>query len=382
MSDVAKFTSFHVGTRDGSVLCSCGVAHVIGEDGFGTAPATTAIGNEEVAWVIVRDDAGALMYFTGLGDGNWHTAWAGDSLKAERYPTRYDALAKQDEGNTRGRGAFFGTRIEQHMWCATPAATPASERTPRDSRQSAAAEWVRTTFGDSAMRTSERLARFYEEATELAQSLGADAAFLSRIIDVVYSRPPGVASQEAGGVGLTLLALAEAEGFSAEVSEARELERVLSKSRDHFRARQATKADLGISEPVVASRSTEEPDGAPKPSAWRLIDVAGYSHRIQDDGEDIAIKERDALNAASKRPTDFRIEQLYSETAVATLQARNAELETRLGRQGENFLVLMEYAAGLRERPAFMPARDSDVPRAVAGCRAARTPTPSGGETV
>lgn len=99
------------------------------------------------------------------------------------------------------------------------------------------------------MEPSERIARFIVEAVELAQAEGIAAELVHRIAEVVYARPPGKPIQEVGGVSLCLLAYCEARGISADLCEADEIERVLSKDAEHFRERQREKAALGISAP-------------------------------------------------------------------------------------------------------------------------------------
>lgn len=121
----------------------------------------------------------------------------------------------------------------------------------RDSRQAATAEWVRTTFGAERMAPDERGTRLLEEAVELAQSVGVSQEVAARTVAYVYAQPAGEPAQEAGGVGITLLALCEALAVSADDAEAAELARVLAKSAAHFRARQQVKHDAGLT-PEVA----------------------------------------------------------------------------------------------------------------------------------
>ena len=53
-----------------------------------------------------------------------------------------------------------------------------------------------------------------------------DGKATARLVDHVFSRPPGEVGQELGGVGLTVLALAETVGLSADQEERAELWRV------------------------------------------------------------------------------------------------------------------------------------------------------------
>lgn len=117
---------------------------------------------------------------------------------------------------------------------------------PRDIRQTRVLTWVSDTFGAIATDQHERCARFIEEAIELAQSVGMPGSRVTALVDHVYSRPAGEARQEAGGVGITLLALCEVIGVSADGAEQAEFARVLSIDRERFRARQNVKADAGV----------------------------------------------------------------------------------------------------------------------------------------
>lgn len=117
----------------------------------------------------------------------------------------------------------------------------------RDNRQDQIQKWIEECFGKRAMALEERAARFFEEACELAQSLGLTENELYKIVEVVHSRPAGRPYQELGGCSTTLLACAQALGFSLEKAEKGELKRILETSKDHFRKRQNEKADLGIS---------------------------------------------------------------------------------------------------------------------------------------
>ena len=66
------------------------------------------------------------------------------------------------------------------------------------------------------------------------------------LVDHVFSRPIGTLEQELGGVGISALVLASAAGLSADDAEAAELERVLSKPIEHFRARNDAKVAAGF----------------------------------------------------------------------------------------------------------------------------------------
>jgi hypothetical protein len=116
----------------------------------------------------------------------------------------------------------------------------------RDARQRAVLQWVGDTFGPLALAPYERAQRVLEEAVELGQAEGLTPERARAVVDHVYGKPPGDPAQEAGGLGVTLLAYCEARGLSADGEEVREFRRVLAIDPAHFRARHNVKADAGI----------------------------------------------------------------------------------------------------------------------------------------
>jgi hypothetical protein len=117
----------------------------------------------------------------------------------------------------------------------------------RDDRQKAIVDWGVAAFGIEHMTSlPQRALRFLEEAIEAYQAAGADAAMAHKLVDFVFSRPPGEIGQELGGCGVTLLALANAAGLSADSEEAREVARVLAKPPSHFAERNRQKNDAGV----------------------------------------------------------------------------------------------------------------------------------------
>ena len=115
----------------------------------------------------------------------------------------------------------------------------------RADRQKIVYEWVARCFGTED-DGPERAKRVLEEAMELAQAEGLDEAFAVKLLDRVYARPPGEPYQEAGGLGMTLLAYCAAKGFDADGAERDELARVLGMPTEHFTARGQAKADAGL----------------------------------------------------------------------------------------------------------------------------------------
>ena len=128
----------------------------------------------------------------------------------------------------------------------------------RDQRQAQTHAWCVAAFGDHDARSiPQRGLRLVEEAIETAQACGCDPAMLHRLIDHVYAKPVGELAKELGGLGVTLLALAEAAGVSADEAERQEIERVRAKPLSHFAARNAAKAAAGFHVSAVP-----QPDGA------------------------------------------------------------------------------------------------------------------------
>lgn len=114
----------------------------------------------------------------------------------------------------------------------------------RDERQKVVVEWGTRCFGADHMQDRiVRAARFIEEAAELAQAVGLTKEHAIRAIDHVYSRDPGQPWQEAGGSAVTLMALCDAIGLSADDCERREIARCLSKQPEHFAARNRAKIE-------------------------------------------------------------------------------------------------------------------------------------------
>lgn len=121
-------------------------------------------------------------------------------------------------------------------------------------------QWAREMFGLIALDRVERAARLVEEALELGQAQGLDLITAKRIAERVYTRPAGSAAKEIGQVVMTLEALAENLGISAEVEAQREFIRVSSISRDEWQRRHNLKAEIGIASPCgdVPSLSAAE----------------------------------------------------------------------------------------------------------------------------
>lgn len=108
-------------------------------------------------------------------------------------------------------------------------------------------EWVRRTFGDeAATSTTERISRLLEEAIELAQAEGFTRAQLAPIVARVYGRPAGHRLEEAGAVGVTLLAYCAAVGIDGARAIREELARIYAIAPDVWAKRHARKVREGI----------------------------------------------------------------------------------------------------------------------------------------
>lgn len=93
--------------------------------------------------------------------------------------------------------------------------------------QDRVATWVRSTFGEAAIiDVPERALRLAEQALELTQACGLDAATLHRLVDYVFGRPVGEAGQELGGCMVTLYAMSSALGIDADQALEAELARI------------------------------------------------------------------------------------------------------------------------------------------------------------
>lgn len=121
----------------------------------------------------------------------------------------------------------------------------------RDDRQKKVHDWCVAAFGtEQATSLPQRGIRLLEETVELFQAVGGDAAMAHHLVDYVFARPVGDVFQELGGVGVTVLALAQAAGLSADECEQAEVARVLAKSLDEFKLRNLAKNAAGFNATV------------------------------------------------------------------------------------------------------------------------------------
>ena len=114
-------------------------------------------------------------------------------------------------------------------------------------RQEVVFEWGVKSFGlDQMTSQKQRGLRMLEEAIELYQACCGDKGQAHKLVDYIFARPVGTPAQEIGGVSVTMLALAECIGEDADQCERTEIERVLSKSHEHFAKRNAAKNAAGF----------------------------------------------------------------------------------------------------------------------------------------
>jgi hypothetical protein len=101
-------------------------------------------------------------------------------------------------------------------------------------------KWLEHCFGESTdpLRRERRAHRFVEEALEFAQSVGTTWEDAIQLVDYVFSRPVGEPAQEVGGVMLTLMGAASANGLKVPECAEKELARVWEKA-DEIRAKNA-----------------------------------------------------------------------------------------------------------------------------------------------
>jgi hypothetical protein len=112
------------------------------------------------------------------------------------------------------------------------------------------AEWMKVCFGVTVARDRvERNYRFFEESTELVQSLGMTREECVIMVNYVYDRPVGDPVQEVGGVEVTLAALCDANAILKERAGDDELERISHIDViNKIRAKQSTKP-LNVTSP-------------------------------------------------------------------------------------------------------------------------------------
>lgn len=136
-----------------------------------------------------------------------------------------------------------------------PKTIPGVKTSP--SPQARVSAWVREALGEeSATNVPERSLRTAEEALELAQACGVDAATLHRLVDYVFSRPVGKPAQEIAGTLVTLYSAAAALGVDADAAFEEEYKRICKPEVvERVRRRQAEKREALVAQPPTATPS-------------------------------------------------------------------------------------------------------------------------------
>lgn len=112
----------------------------------------------------------------------------------------------------------------------------------RDERQQLVRDWVQRAFSPilaNPADVKERARRVLEEALELYQSAGGVYTDVAPLAQRTFSRPVGSLEQEAGQVGVTLLALNSLG--SIDMLERMEVRNLLSRPASYYTGRMAFK---------------------------------------------------------------------------------------------------------------------------------------------
>lgn len=113
--------------------------------------------------------------------------------------------------------------------------------------QSRAWKWCSNTFGvRHASSIKQRSVRLAEEAIETAQAGRVPRDMMHKLVDSIYDREPGELQTELSQLGLSILILAEAAHLNLGSGIQNELDRVRSKTRDHWINRNASKNAAGF----------------------------------------------------------------------------------------------------------------------------------------
>lgn len=133
----------------------------------------------------------------------------------------------------------------QEKWAATLRAAPViTAPVPAagvQAFQQRVQPWMMACFGaEISADKAERNHRFFEESTELVQSLGMTASEAHQLVDYVFGRDIGEPPQEVGGVMVTLAALCLANKLDMHEAGEVELARIWTKV-EAIRAKQAAK---------------------------------------------------------------------------------------------------------------------------------------------
>jgi hypothetical protein len=218
----------------------------------------------------------------------------------------------------------------------------------RDDRQRRVAEWCAAAFGaEHQSSVPQRGLRFLEEAIEAYQALSGSPEQAHKLIDYIFAKEPGELSQELGGVGVTLLALAEAAGISADAAEQREFGRVLSKPLSHFHARNQAKNDAGFNALAYPVEALSTLPDTPKREGWSAVVDRGKRYEIGP----LQYTALMAQGMLVREASDFRLstpEELRQDPGSAGVGQPNADA------------VLSVVRASLDAVPSASPKREGE----------------------
>ena len=107
--------------------------------------------------------------------------------------------------------------------------------------------WASAHFPKAYNQRDERIARFFEEALELAQAWGMSKDEVLKFVDVVYSKPVGDDIVEMADAHLCLMALAEFSGNDLDQLSRERFLGSLAKTSDYWKGRQDKKLQNGTS---------------------------------------------------------------------------------------------------------------------------------------
>jgi NTP pyrophosphatase (non-canonical NTP hydrolase) len=112
-------------------------------------------------------------------------------------------------------------------------------------RQESLLAWAVDTFGEVARDPIERSLRLIEEAAEVVQTVGLSKEEVLKVVERVYSRPPGALCNELGGLVMTTECLAEAMGYDLETQADWEYKRITSIPKEQWQRKHKEKVVAG-----------------------------------------------------------------------------------------------------------------------------------------
>ncbi|WP_414451264.1 DUF551 domain-containing protein [Burkholderia sp. 22PA0099] len=227
-------------------------------------------------WIVVSDRLPAPLEWVLAHNGKW-------TGKAAFFPGNDARECWQDE--RREFVELLGPAVTH--WMALPAAPGDAQAEAREPFQARVQPWMLECFGPAiAADRIERNHRFLEEALELVQALGCTAREAHQLVDYTFGRPVGEASQEVGGVMVTLAAVCLANTLDMHAAGETELARISAPAMvEKIRAKQAAKpkhsplpaAPANAGEPGIDIQSVR----AAKANALRVFDTGDGQEAIE-----------------------------------------------------------------------------------------------------